>query len=210
MQRNRVAGMGTWRFLIAALAVWPLLAAGPADGEPCTVLAVMSYEADFPWTAEIMAGVHAVLDGHCRVEAVYLNTKTDFAGGRERAREAYRLYKRLSPQGVIAADDDAQTLFVVPYLAARWPPRSCSRGQRRARGLRLPAANVSGILERRGRGRDHRPGPPARTLHPHRGLHPERHALGPGLSRPGRAEKDSYRRASPAPTCPRPWTRPWP
>lgn len=141
--------MGTRHLLIAALSVWLLLAAGPADGKICTVLAVMSYEADFPWTAEIMAGIHAALDGRCRVEAFYLNTKTDFAGGAARAREAYARYEALAPQGVIAADDDAQTLFVVPYLAGKvaTPVMFCGVNATPA-AYGYPAANVSGILER--------------------------------------------------------------
>ncbi len=141
--------MGSWRFFIAALAVLPLLAARPAGGGECTVLAVMSYEADFPWTGEIMAGIHGVLDGRCTVVAYYLNTKTDYGGGPARAKEAFALYRKLAPDGVIAADDDAQAMFVVPYLAGKvaTPVTFCGVNAEPAT-YGYPAANVSGVLER--------------------------------------------------------------
>jgi ABC-type uncharacterized transport system substrate-binding protein len=125
------------------------LLAGSARAAPCEVLVVMSYEHEFPWVQEIEAGVDAVLTGKCRVTYFYLNTKRDFAGGRQRAAEAFALYRQLAPDGVIAADDDAQAMFVVPYLAGKVPTPVMFCGVNAAPAeYGYPAANVSGVLER--------------------------------------------------------------
>lgn len=134
--------------LMASLAGLALLH-GSARAAPCQVLVVMSYEHDFPWVQEIEAGIDAVLSGRCAVRYFYLNTKSSFAGGTQRAAEAFALYRELAPDGVIAADDDAQAMFVGPYLQGKvtTPVMFCGvNGDPREYGY--PASNVSGILER--------------------------------------------------------------
>ena len=121
------------------------------EGEAASfkVLVVMSYERDFPWVLEIKEGVNAVLKDTCEIKYVYLNTKVNFDGGKKKAKEAYALYLDFRPDGVIAADDNAQSMFVVPYLKDKveTPVMFCGvNAQPEKYGY--PAENVSGILER--------------------------------------------------------------
>lgn len=122
----------------------------PANAaERFKVLAVMSYHEGMPWEADIRRGIEEVLKGSCEIRYVYLNTKNDFSGGAERAREAWRIFQEFKPDGVLAADDDAQTLFVVPYLAdkAATPVVFCGVNADPDR-YGYPASNVTGIVER--------------------------------------------------------------
>jgi len=79
------------------------------------VLVVMSYEEDYPWDQDIKAEIDSVLAETCEIRYFYMNTKRDLGGGPGKAEEAYALYRQFQPDGVIAADDDAQAMFVVPY-----------------------------------------------------------------------------------------------
>lgn len=126
-------------------ALW--LEARPAG--PHRVLVVMSYEETFPWCKEIKSGIDAVLKESAEITYFYMNTKTHFKGGPEKAREAYALYEQINPDGVIAADDNAQSMFVVPYLKDKvlTPVMFCGVNAP-AGEYGYPASNVSGILER--------------------------------------------------------------
>lgn len=132
--------------LLLSLGAFPLrsgLASSPR------VLVVMSYDDTNPWEREVREGVESVLKGKAQIHYVYLNTKHNYPQGRENARKAYTLYQNLQPDGVIAADDDAQSLFVVPYLKNRvaTPVMFCGVNSE-AGQYGYPAENVSGILER--------------------------------------------------------------
>jgi ABC-type uncharacterized transport system substrate-binding protein len=122
---------------------------GTAHAAACKVLVVMSYERDFPWVQEIEAGVDSVLSGRCDVHYFYMNTKSSFSGAKQKAAEAFELYRKLAPDGVIAADDDAQAMFVVPYLKDKvaTPVMFCGVNADPAE-YGYPASNVSGVLER--------------------------------------------------------------
>ncbi len=133
-------------WLLAALLWFGLPAASAAEFK---VLVVMSYEADNPWVQEIRAGVESVLGPVSDILYFHLNTKVDRDGGPRRAQEAYDLYQRLQPQGVIAADDDAQAMFVVPFLRDKVVTPVMFNGvNATAEKYGFPASNVSGILER--------------------------------------------------------------
>lgn len=113
------------------------------------ILVVMSYAPNFPWTAEIREGIDQTLKAEADLTYFHMNTKMDPAGGPAMARKAFDLYKRLKPDGVIAADDDAQALFVVPYLREKvsTPVIFCGvNGDPAQYGY--PAANVTGVRER--------------------------------------------------------------
>ena len=113
------------------------------------VLVVMSYEENYPWVLEIRQGITSVLSGLSDIEYFYLNTKTNWEGGADRAGKAYALYRRFKPDGVIAADDDAQSMFVVPYLKDRVPVPVVFCGvNAEAEEYGYPATNVTGVLER--------------------------------------------------------------
>lgn len=113
------------------------------------VLVVMSYHEQMPWEKEIRDGIQKELKAASEIRYVYLNTKNDPAGGSEKAKVAYREYLEFQPDGVIAADDDAQSLFVVPYLKdkVRTPVIFCGVNAE-PEGYGYPASNVTGILER--------------------------------------------------------------
>lgn len=117
--------------------------------EKCRVMVVMSYEDDFPWVKEQKEGVDSVLAERCEMKYVYLDTKRHFAAGPEKARQAFELYQSFKPHGVIAADDDAQSMFVVPYLKDKvsTPVMFCGVNAEPEK-YGYPASNVSGILER--------------------------------------------------------------
>lgn len=78
-----------------------------------------------------------------------MDTKKNLSGGVQKAREAYKLYKYFRPDGVIAADDNAQSLFVVPYLKDKVKtPVMFAAVNEEPEEYGYPASNVSGILER--------------------------------------------------------------
>ncbi len=80
------------------------------------VLVVMSYEETYPTTPEYKEGIKAVLGDTCEIRYFQMDTKQHLEAGPEKAKEAYALYEEFQPDGVIAADDNAQSMFVVPYL----------------------------------------------------------------------------------------------
>ena len=113
------------------------------------ILVVMSYEEDNPWCEEIKAGIDSVFVGKGDLKYCYMDTKKNLQGGVRKAEEAYDLYKRFQPDGVIAADDNAQRLFVLPYLKdkVKTPVMFCAVNAN-PKEYGYPASNVSGILER--------------------------------------------------------------
>ena len=113
------------------------------------VLVVMSYEPEFLWAQDTMDGINSALAGKADIRFFHMDTKKNFEGGPAKAQEAYALYQEWQPDGVIAADDDAQKMFVVPYLKDKvnTPVMFCGvNGEAETYGY--PALNVSGILER--------------------------------------------------------------
>ena len=124
---------------------------GIHDGETAqyNVLVVMSYDETYPFEVEMREGIEAVLASQCELTYFYMNTKKNFAGGQQKAQEAYALYQQLQPDGVITADDDAQAMFVVPYLKDRvtTPVMFCGVNAEPEQ-YGYPTSNISGILER--------------------------------------------------------------
>ncbi len=113
------------------------------------VLVVMSYDDEYAWAHEIKEGIDSVLAKRCTVEYFWLDTKRDLKNGAKKAKQAFKFYQTFQPDGVIAADDNAQSLFVVPYLMnqVKTPVMFCGvNGELKAFGY--PASNVSGIQER--------------------------------------------------------------
>lgn len=135
---------------VAALAL--LLAAAapaPASATPWRVLVVMSYEQDNPWVREIAEGVRAGLGKEVEITFFHMNTKEDPANGPKRAAEAYALFETLKPHGVITADDDAQTMFVLPYLRDKVQTPIMFNGVNADPEKHgFPTATISGVLER--------------------------------------------------------------
>ena len=115
----------------------------------CQVLVVMSYDQTYPFEMEMREGIEAGLAEACELAFFYMNTKKNFEGGLQKAEEAYALYQELQPDGVIAADDNAQSMFVVPYLKDKveTPVMFCGVNAEPEQ-YGYPASNISGILER--------------------------------------------------------------
>lgn len=113
------------------------------------VLVIMSYGPDYNFVQEIQQGIESALSDTCRIEYVYLDTKNNPSDGPQKAKEAYELYKNRRPDGVIASDDNAQSMFVVPYLKnkVKTPVMFCGVNAN-PKKYGYPAGNVSGILER--------------------------------------------------------------
>jgi len=82
-------------------------------------------------------------------EYFYMDTKKDLKGGPQKAEEAYALYQEFQPDGVIAADDNAQSMFVVKYLKDKveTPIMFCAVNDE-PEEYGYPTATISGILER--------------------------------------------------------------
>jgi len=120
-----------------------------AAAAPPKVLVVMSYHETQPMETEIRKGIEEVLGERAQLHYVYLDTKYNMQLGKERARKAFERYRELRPDGVIAADDDAQSLFVVPYLSNKvsTPVMFCGVNAEAA-NYGYPSRNVSGIMER--------------------------------------------------------------
>jgi hypothetical protein len=122
---------------------------GPCLAGRFKVLVVFSYEQDMRWVKDIQEGIGSVLHGVCDVRYFYMNTKTAYKDGPRKAQQAFEIYKAWMPDGVITADDNAQSMFVLPYLRDRvkTPVMFCGvDGEPETYGY--PASNVSGILER--------------------------------------------------------------
>ena len=132
--------------LLAALLGANVTAASAAEFK---VLVVMSYEANNPWVKEIREGIDSVLGASSEITYFHMDTKVAPAEGQKKGEEAYALYRSLQPDGVIASDDDAQAMFVVPFLKDKVKTPVMFNGvNNSAAKYGFPASNVSGILER--------------------------------------------------------------
>lgn len=134
--------------VIMAIAVC-LLGAKESVADKPKILVVMSYEENFPWCREIREGIDSILSDSHEIRYFYMDTKINLAGGTEKASQAWELFQDIKPVGVIAADDNAQSMFVVPYLKDRvtTPVMFCGVNAEPEQ-YGYPASNVSGILER--------------------------------------------------------------
>ncbi len=126
---------------------------GPAglsakDFKDKKVLVVMSYHPEYAWQQELRQGIESVLSD-ARIKYFYMNTKKNLAGGHAKAKEAFALYKEFLPDVVIAADDNAQSMFVAPYLKdkVKTPVIFCGVNHEAAK-YGYPASNVTGVVER--------------------------------------------------------------
>lgn len=135
-------------FLLLLLCL-PAPALAESETRSCKVLAVMSYHDGYPWQDEIRKGMERILHSRCRITFFNLDTKHYPEQGEQRAAEAYALFSSMRPDGVLAADDPAQELFVVPYLREKTsvPVFFCGVNAN-AEKYGYPASNVTGILER--------------------------------------------------------------
>ena len=126
-----------------------LLATSGVAADRFQVLVVMSYEENNPWSIEIKEGIESVLAAGSDLHFVYMDTKVNFDGGPQKAAVAYEAYQKLSPDGVITVDDNAQWMFVEPYLKNKvdMPIMFCGVNAK-AEKYGFPNQHISGTLER--------------------------------------------------------------
>jgi len=137
-------------FLITSvITLFFILLATVSQAAPRKVLVVFSYEEEFGWVRLIKNGIDSVLKDSCEMRYFYMNTKKDSQGGPQKAQEALALYKEFQPDGVITVDDNAQSMFVVPFLKnkVKTPVMFCGVNAEPSK-YGYPASNVSGVLER--------------------------------------------------------------
>jgi len=137
-------------FLITSvITLFFMLSPVASQALPHKVLAVFSYAEEFAWVQQIKGGIDSVLAESCEIRYFYLNTKKDLQGGPQKAQEALALYKEFQPDGVITVDDNAQSMFVVPFLKdkVKTPVMFCGVNAEPEK-YGFPASNVSGVLER--------------------------------------------------------------
>jgi ABC-type uncharacterized transport system substrate-binding protein len=113
------------------------------------ILVVMSYAVDSEWCQAIRQGIGDRLAESCDLFYEYINSRTAPESIAQRAAAAFSRFQKLKPQGVIAADDSAQTHFVIPYLRNKVDTPVIFCGVNAAPdAYNYPAKNVTGILER--------------------------------------------------------------
>ncbi|HAO21668.1 MAG TPA: ABC transporter substrate-binding protein [Desulfobacteraceae bacterium] len=134
--------------VLAVFLTYGLCPAMAEESKKFKVLVVMSYEEDFLWCKEIKQGIDNVLGKTCEIRYTYLNTRHSLEAT-AKVQEVYKLYQEFQPHGVIAADDNAQTMFIIPYLKdkVKIPVMFCGVNEE-AEKYGFPASNVSGVLER--------------------------------------------------------------
>lgn len=125
--------------------------ASAASDKKHSVFVVMSYEAPEKnmWCREIKSGIDSVLGKTCNIDYFYMDTKINFKGGVEKAKTAYKTFSEGKYDGVIAADDNAQKMFVLPFLKSKvkTPVMFCGVNAAPDK-YGYPTDTVSGILER--------------------------------------------------------------
>ena len=136
----------TVHFILGLFILGLLIGANAADA--CKVLVVMSYDDEFWWSQEMQEGIDSVLANTCELTYVYLDTRMVFEHGAENAKKAYKLYQELQPDGVIACDDNAQTMFILPYLrdTTDTPIIFCGVNEDLAT-YGYPTAHITGVRE---------------------------------------------------------------
>jgi ABC-type uncharacterized transport system substrate-binding protein len=113
------------------------------------VLVVFSYEETHQNTIRCKEGIEPVLGNSCEIRYFYMNTKMNFDSGPEKAKQAYAVYQEFQPDGVIVTEDDAQSMFVLPYLKdkVKTPVMFCAVNAEPEK-YGYPASHISGISER--------------------------------------------------------------
>lgn len=120
-----------------------------AQNDPLNVMVVMSYEENNPWCQAIKRGIDSALAPHAEATYFYMDTKVAPQHGPKMADKALVEYQRLQPDGLIAVDDNAQSMFVVPFLKDKVSTPVMFAGvNAAAEKYGYPNTHISGILER--------------------------------------------------------------
>jgi len=134
---------------MVAMVLCPLFVQAGSAFQGKKILIVMSYDDDSTMEVELKQTFDALLAG-ATLKYYQLNVKKDPTGAGQKAAEAYKLFQDFGPDAVIAANDDAQELFVVPYLKNKVSTPVVFTGVNDdASKYGFPADNVTGVLEKK-------------------------------------------------------------
>ena len=138
-----------WRILISLCFCFLALVATVQSGvasDRHRVLVVLSGGDENPWDRQVAEQIKTDLESCCDVTFFYLDNCLTAHNSKHRIEKAFALYQRLKPDGVIAVDDAAQSLFVVPYLKDKVTTPVIFAGiYAPATNYGYPAANVTGV-----------------------------------------------------------------
>ncbi len=140
--------------IMAFVLAWCSCPSLAADGKDAfagkTIVWVDSYDAGYPWSDGIERGILQVLEGTgIKLAAVRLKGKEMGSPAEQEAaaRNAYDLIQSLSPDVVIASDDNAQKYLVVPFLKGGSLPVVFCGVNWDASMYGYPAENITGMIE---------------------------------------------------------------
>lgn len=114
------------------------------------VLFIDSYHQGYEWSDNIQKGIRSVLDGSgVELEIIHMDTKRnmDDEFRNNAAADVNALVEDFEPDVVIAADDNAQKYFVVPYLKDTETPVVFCGVNWDASIYGYPTDNITGMIE---------------------------------------------------------------
>lgn len=119
------------------------------EAAACKVLVVMGYHEELRLSQELKTGIEEAFGNTCELHYQYLDVLRRPESVETRANEVFAIYQALQPDGVIAANDDTQTRFVMPFLKdnVATPVVFCEVIDQPEK-YGYPASNVTGVLIR--------------------------------------------------------------
>lgn len=113
------------------------------------ILVVMSYDQETKMEKGMRQTFDDLLPG-ATLQYFWLDAKKNPQRSKQKAEEAFRLFQEFNPDVVVAVNDNAQELFVVPYLKNKVPTPVVFAGVNDdADKYGFPAGNVTGVLEKK-------------------------------------------------------------
>ena len=126
----------------------PLSSAAVDTGLP-KCLYVSSYHQGYEWNDGIERGVDSVLNGQCKVDRFYLDTKrnTSAAFAEHMAQKAKQYIEANKPDIIIAADDNASRYLIKPYFRDAGIPVVFCGVNWTVEEYGYPYSNATGMIE---------------------------------------------------------------
>lgn len=112
-------------------------------------LYVSSYHPGYEWNDGIEKGIDKVLDGKCKLDKFYMDTKrnTSKEFAEKMALAAKKHIDQSKPDVVIAADDNASKYLVMPYFKNTKPPFVFCGINWTVEAYGYPYSNATGMIE---------------------------------------------------------------
>jgi ABC-type uncharacterized transport system substrate-binding protein len=134
---------------VLALLLLPVLSRAAANHQGKKIFIVMSYNPEITMEKGIKQTFDDLLQG-ATLKYFWLDANSNPQKSRQKAEEAFRLFLEFKPDLVVAINDNAQELFVVPYLKNKVPTPVVFAGVNDdADKYGFPADNVTGVLEKK-------------------------------------------------------------